>query len=293
MLQQTTVSTVIPYYQRFIERFPSVSSLANAALDDVLLMWQGLGYYARGRNFHKAAQIISERGQMPNNETEWLALPGIGPYTAAAICAIAYEHPCVAVDGNIKRVLSRYVGLREPEWERDVRVHAQQLLPEGRIGDYTQALMDMAASLCRPRNPLCSQCPVRDRCFAERSGNVSAFPPRSPARLVPNQYADVFWITQKNAVFVQQNAEKGLLGGLYTFPLGPLMDTPWNDLSENILGIVTHRFTHFRLTLRVIHALPTSADFGAGAWYPLESLVNLPFSRLMRKVEMIARETML
>jgi len=273
MLQQTTVVTVAPYYLEFLQRWPSVGDLASADLDQVLHAWQGLGYYSRARNLYKAACIIAKdlRGEFPDNEQDLLKLPGIGIYTAAAVAAIAYEHPTTPVDGNIERVMARlfnvHENVREKTGRQKIRDYAVQLTPEIDNRHWVQALMDLGATVCKPKKPDCLACPLMDVCQGYKIGSPEQLPIKPPKKKRPVRYGTVYWLVQKNtgAVLLRRRPENGLLGGMMEFPscdwlerstppLGPdygeqPIITEWRPLP----GHVRHVFTHFELRLAVVH----------------------------------------
>jgi len=219
MLQQTTVATVRGYYDRFLARWPSVEALAAAPLDEVLKAWAGLGYYARARNLHACARRVAGEmgGRFPATLESLGALPGIGPYTAAAIAAIAFDRPHAAVDGNVERVMSRLNAITEPlpAAKPALAAAAQALVPDRRPGDFAQAMMDLGATVCTPRNPRCGDCPWTDRCFARREGIAETLPRRMARKAVLTRYGAAFWIERSDgAVLLRRRPEKGLLGGM-------------------------------------------------------------------------------
>ena len=253
MLQQTGASTVVPYFHRFIQTFPTLNDLAQASIDQVLVLWQGLGYYRRAHHLHKAAKIMAHQG-IPLSYDGWLALPGIGPYTAAAITAIAQNQRAVAVDGNIRRVFSRYFGMDGPDWVSHVWKKADEQLADTRWGDYTQALMDLGASVCKTKNPACTQCPLVDQCHAFSTGTPTKWPTKIVKSQKKKQFGHVYVVfdDQKEHVFMHATPEGGLLGGLWRFPgssweLQPPPDPTGYDFS----GTLVHLFTHITLHLKV------------------------------------------
>src|SRR5438876_5375270 len=227
MLQQTTVATVGPYFDRFVARWPDVSALAGATLDEVLPHWQGLGYYARARNLHACARAVADRhgGQFPGEPAALRALPGIGGYTAAAIAAIAFDHRAAAIDGNVERVVTRLFAVCQPLPAAKPRLRelAAALVPETRAGDFAQALMDLGATICTPRRPRCVLCPWRACCAAAASGLADDLPARVEKPERPLRYGVAFWLTRPDgAVLLRRRPEKGLLGGMIEIP-----STPW------------------------------------------------------------------
>jgi|LauGreDrversion4_2_1035121.scaffolds.fasta_scaffold06112_3 A/G-specific adenine glycosylase len=253
MLQQTGASTVVPYFHRFIQTFPTLNDLAQASIDQVLVLWQGLGYYRRAHHLHRAAKIMAHQG-IPQSYDGWLALPGIGPYTAAAITAIAQNQRAVAVDGNIRRVFSRYFGMDGPDWVSHVWKKADEQLADTRWGDYTQALMDLGASVCKTKNPACTQCPLVDQCHAFSTGTPTKWPTKIVKSQKKKQFGHVYVVfdDQTEHVFMHATPEGGLLGGLWRFPgssweLQPPPDPTGYDFS----GTLVHLFTHITLHLKV------------------------------------------
>jgi A/G-specific adenine glycosylase len=300
MLQQTGAVTVGPYFQRFLESFPTMQDLADASIDRVLVHWQGLGYYRRAKNLHQAAKIMAQQG-VPQNYEEWLALPGIGAYTAAAITAIAQDKPAVAVDVNIRRVLSRYFALDGPQWIQQVWKTAAQALPESRWGDYTQALMDLGATICRTRNPLCSQCPLIDGCKAAASGTPTHWPPKILKMVKKKWLGHVYLVFSgacpngsSNSIWMHEGKEGDLLSGLWRFPGSEWAETlPDHPLLPKVVpaGRVHHAFTHIALTLQV-WIVSSQEDMREihpqwqenGQWISIEAMAQYPVSTLMKKV---------
>jgi A/G-specific adenine glycosylase len=305
MLQQTTVKAVAPYFSRFVARWPNVRALAAAPLDDVLRLWAGLGYYARARHLHACARAVVERhdGRLPARPAELATLPGIGPYTAAAIAAIAFDTPAAAVDGNVERVVARLFAVEEelPAAKAEVRRLAESLLPAARAGDFAQALMDLGATICTPKRPACSLCPWTRGCAARRRGAPEAFPRKAPkmeGRL--RRGAAFVAIRADGCVLLRSRPPKGLLGGMSEAPTTewrhdfkerdalagapPLSRAraPWRRLP----GVVTHVFTHFPLELAVYAVeVPASTRAPAGTrWVALADLAGEALPNVMRKV---------
>ena len=237
MLQQTQVATVIPYYQRFIERFPDINALADANIDDVLGLWSGLGYYARGRNLHKAAVQIQQHhdAEVPEDFQALLDLPGIGRSTAGAIMALAFHQRYPILDGNVKRVLARYDAINvwpgEKQAEAAMWQRAEILLPEQRIANYIQAQMDLGATLCTRSRPACQQCPLQFDCKAFASGEPTLFPVRKVKKTQPVRHTNWFvYIDQDNQILLEQRPQNGIWGGLWSFPEGKTAEAPDNSL---------------------------------------------------------------
>lgn len=293
MLQQTTVSVVIPYYLKFLARFPDLQTLARARLEEVLKNWAGLGYYSRARNLHKCAKVIVDdfAGAFPKTEMELLKLPGIGPYTAAAIAAIAYGEKATVVDGNIERVMSRVfrVKVALPKSKPKLKKLAETLTPDNRPGDYAEGLMDLGATVCTPKNPECQICPVEDLCQARASGEEKLLPAREKKAQRPTRLGYVYWLEDEGKVLLRRRPPKGLLGGMPEFPTSPwekgfpaLMDfAPAQINWQECEGEVTHTFTHFYLILKIFRGV---GNGGPGAWVSKETLMDVGFPSVMKKV---------
>lgn len=305
MLQQTQVATVIPYYQRFIARFPTIQDLAEAPLDDLLKHWEGLGYYSRARNLQKAArQVMTEHdGIFPMDYAAIRALAGIGDYTAGAIASIAFNQPRPAVDGNVLRVLSRWYRRTEDITKARTRKlfeeMAVSLIPDGHAGEFNQALMELGALVCTPRRPDCAACPVAHACQAGKHGDPEAFPVKTrkaPPR--PVRFA-VAVLERDENVWIMRRPETGLLGGLWEFPAFPLEDgaNPEAVLEAGLslegmdwtpLCTVQHTYTHLKATMQVLRApvpagmsLPEDDD---RRWVPVPSLGTYAFSNANQKI---------
>lgn len=267
MLQQTRVEAVIPYFTRWMQRFPTLQALAAAPEQDVLAAWEGLGYYSRARNLHKAAQIILEEhgGQLPNSMTELRKLPGIGRYTAAAIASIAFGQDAATLDGNLKRVFARVFDVSLPadsaQGETILWQLAESHLPPGRAGDYNQALMDLGAAICLPRNPRCLICPVQEICLARAAGIQEQRPVRKPKSEIPHKRKAAAVIVLDGKTLLNHRSPEGLLGGLWEFPAVEVeTDSPESFVAVietsyrlkviplSRLPEIQHAYTHFRLT---------------------------------------------
>jgi len=290
MLHQTRVRTVLPYYQRFLQRFPNWASLAEASLDEVLKAWEGLGYYARARNLQALAQRVCSQyeGQLPDSEEALLALPGIGPYTAGAILSICFGQDHPAIDGNTRRVLCRVFQITEDPTSAEGRGRLQEtavsLLPPGQAGTFNQALMDLGATICTPRQPACAQCPVSKGCRARQLSIQESLPVRRPSKPLPHHdiAAGVIWRGER--ILIARRPLRGLLGGLWEFPGGKR--EPGESLEEclvrevreelgieikvdQLLTTVKHAYTHFRITLHAYHCHYVSGEpqnIGCTAW---------------------------
>ncbi len=304
MLQQTTVKTVAPYYARFLKRWPTVTALADASLDDVLRAWAGLGYYARARNLHACARAVVERhgGEFPRGIDALRALPGIGDYTAAAVAAIAFDAPAVPVDGNVERVVTRLFAVEEPlpAVKPTIKRLATSLLPPRRAGDFAQALMDLGASLCSPKRPACALCPWSEACVAHARGDPEIFPRKAPKREGRLRRGAAFVVLRADGrVLLRTRPEKGLLGGMsevpgsewsHDFDMARALDAAprlrakltWRRLP----GVVRHVFTHFPLELAVFIAqVPRATRAPKGArWVKRADLAGEALPNLMRKV---------
>lgn len=309
MLQQTTVATVIPYYERFIARWPDIRALARTPLDEVLVAWQGLGYYARARNMVKCARRIAGEhgGAFPETAGELAELPGIGPYTAAAIAAIAFDRPETVVDGNVERVVARLHAVAEPlPGAKPILARlARALTPRARAGDYAQAMMDLGATVCTPRAPKCGICPLAGDCRAYALSDPAGFPKRVPRRRRPVRRGTA-WVAvnERGEVLLRRRPRDGLLGGMMEVPSSPWRDGgastpelpssggPWAVAPEPVV----HVFTHFRLELRVAWArIPASAAVeiaGDGLWAAPDALGAHALPTVMKKVVAAARAAM-
>ncbi len=311
MLQQTQIATVIPYYERFLARFPTVTALASAPLDDVLKRWEGLGYYSRARNLHRAAQkIAAEFGsQFPKTSAELQTLPGIGRYTAGAIASIAFGEQVAVLDGNVIRVLSRVYNIAEdvklPATQRRLWKIAASLVPAGRPGDYNQALMDLGRMICKPRQPLCDRCPVRAHCEAYRLGLQDQRPVKAAKATTPHYDVTAGVIRNgSRQLLIAQRPSEGLLGGLWEFPGGKLEagetlpDCLRRELREELaievevgelITKVRHAFTHFRITLyayecRYLSGEPQAIGCQAWRWVLPAELEQFAFGHADRQV---------
>jgi A/G-specific adenine glycosylase len=302
MLQQTTVAAVGPYFRDFLARWPTVHDLAAAPLDAVLSAWAGLGYYARARNLHRCARAIVEQhgGRFPDREDELRKLPGIGAYTAAAIAAIAFDRHAVVVDGNVERVMARLFAIGEalPAAKPRLRDAAASLTPQERAGDYAQAVMDLGATVCTPRNPRCVLCPWSAPCAARRRGDPEAFPVKAAKKARPRRQAIALLLVREDgAVLMRRRAEQGLLGGMLEVPSTPWLEQPpAPDLARQILpdaaqwqevpGTVVHVFTHFALEARVwvAHGSGVKGADNHGVWIEFKKLGSSAIPSVMRKI---------
>jgi A/G-specific adenine glycosylase len=257
MLQQTQVAAVIPYYERFLARFPDFAALAGASEDEVLQLWSGLGYYARGRNLLRAARVVAKAGRFPETYEEIHALPGVGPSTAAAIAAFAFGRRAAILDGNVKRVLARCFGAEgdQAQWAL-----AHKLLPARAIETYTQALMDLGAIVCTRARPACERCPVARNCVARREDRIDELPAARKRKPLPLKRATWLVLLHKGSVLLERRPGTGIWGGLWVFPDGPEKRAGAfceKNLSCAIaaarrMPVIEHGFTHFRLNIQPI-----------------------------------------
>lgn len=305
MLQQTQVTTVIPYFERFRGRYPTAADLAAAPLDDVLKLWEGLGYYSRARNLHRAAQEIVQAGEFPQSAAQWQALPGIGRYTAAAIASIAHGEPVAVVDGNVKRVLARLYAIRnsisESATEQQFWGLAEELLARRCAGDHNQAMMELGARICRPRRPDCDACPVRRFCEADRQGIAEQLPVKAAKPKPVKLYAQMALVECRNKLLVRRRPSHGIFGGLWEFPTvwgDNGCDIGLTDLIETLTGqrtelgemqaTVAHTLTHRRITLEVYRiSLKQGQAVRAGGddqrWLRRTELNGVALSKLYHK----------
>ncbi len=265
MLQQTTVATVGPRFAQFLAEWPRLEDLAAAPLDDVLSAWAGLGYYARARNLHKCAVVLANEydGVFPQTEEELLNLPGVGAYTAAAVAAIAFDEPAVVVDGNVERVVSRLYAIETPlpKSKAEIKEAAAEFWPDARSGDFAQALMDLGAGVCTPRNPSCDFCPLSSFCAATKEETAESFPRKAPKKAKPTRTGACYAAFSKDgSLLVERRPEKGLLGGMLGLPGDPWAEGVLQDRNHanapikakwRRAGEATHTFTHFHLKLEV------------------------------------------
>ncbi|HEX4294294.1 MAG TPA: A/G-specific adenine glycosylase [Rhizomicrobium sp.] len=298
MLQQTTVQAVAGYYRKFLDLWPTVERLAAAPLDDVLTAWAGLGYYARARNLHKAAQVVAGElgGKFPDSYEGLRALPGIGDYTVGAIASIAFDLPYAAMDANAERVVARLFAITEPIAKAKTKMRAlgQSLVPAKRAGDFAQAMMDLGSAICTPKRPACMSCPLFDDCVARKQGIQETLPVKGEKAVRPLRRGAAFVVRDKDgAVLLVKRPSEGLLGGMMQPPLGPwseefpskaeaMEQAPLKAEWKKRLGIVRHGFTHFELEIEVYVAKVTKRPEFEGRWVSDLSTAALP--TLMRKV---------
>lgn len=283
MLQQTTVAAAAPYFARFVEAWPGVGDLADAPDADVMAAWAGLGYYARARNLLACARVVSRdlQGRFPDTEEGLLRLPGIGPYTAAAIAAIAFGRRAVVVDANVERVVARLFAIATPlpEAHKEIRAATDLVTPTLRSGDFAQAMMDLGAGLCSVRSPSCLTCPLRSECLAAATAEPARFPVKAARQPKPLRRGTAWWIERNGEVRLVRRPERGMLGGMRALPGTPWGDapdrtTPFEGSWHRIAAPVRHVFTHFSLDLDVAwidapHSLDWDED---GEWWPVDDL---------------------
>ncbi|MDO8421353.1 MAG: A/G-specific adenine glycosylase [Parvibaculum sp.] len=304
MLQQTTVATVGKYFRDFMQRWPTVEQLAAAPIDDVMKRWAGLGYYSRARNLHACAVMVAHdyNGQFPDDEAALQKLPGIGPYTAAAITAIAFGKRATVIDGNVDRVVTRLFAIEMPLplSKPEIRAQAETLTPDKRAGDFAQAMMDLGATICTPKSPSCNRCPLTEVCDAYAQGIADTLPRRAPKKPRPVRHGACFFVTRPDgAVLLRKRVAKGLLGGMMEVPTTPWLDAAAEDYSEfaplkakwkKRMGLVEHTFTHFHLILTVFvgAAGAKEAAKAGGVWTAQDELAGEALPSLMRKVVALA-----
>ena len=297
MLQQTTVAAVIPYFAKFTATWRDFAALAAADDADVMAAWAGLGYYARARNLVKCARMVAAtyNGNLPTTEAELLKLPGIGPYTAAAIAAIAFGQRSVVVDANVERVVARLFAILAPlpQAKPLIGEATDMITPAFRAGDFAQAMMDLGAGICSVKNPSCMICPINAHCAAFAAGNADAYPVKPPKKTKPYRTGTAYWIERQGHVWLVTRAGRGMLAGMRGLPddrwaarvhgdsIAPAK-ARWNELDAR----VTHVFTHFTLELKIaVTAWPNDTDGpGEGEWWPVNSLDKAGLPTLFDKV---------
>ncbi|OGP73192.1 MAG: A/G-specific adenine glycosylase [Deltaproteobacteria bacterium RBG_16_50_11] len=310
MLQQTQVPTVIPYYQRFLKSFPTIRHLARANLSEILKIWEGLGYYSRARNLHRASKIIlgKFRGNIPDTLDDLLTLPGLGRYTAGAILSIAFNKEAPILDGNVKRVLSRLFAIsgnpRKTEgllWQI-----SESLIPQGRANAFNQALMDLGSMICTPKGPQCPRCPLLNECRGKALGNPESYPSKTIKKRIPQIEAVSAVTLKKGKTLLRQRPPKGLLGGLWEFPnwkiegkrdsrlRSKLRSCIKKEIGMNVnvkesIGTFQQTFSHFKLTLHVFSCEPMEGK-GKGKWIPIKNLDQLAMSRIHRRITDVISE---
>ncbi len=310
MLQQTRVDTVVPYYQHWMELFPTITSLAIATEDEVLRAWEGLGYYSRARNLHKAAREIVQKyaGVIPGNLAELQKLPGVGLYTAAAVAAIVYGADVVVVDANVRRVAARLFNIDDPvgspTLEEQVHQTMQVNLPKGEAGDFNQALMELGACVCVPHKPACTVCPIQSFCMAYKEGKQEERPVKKIKKEIPHYEVTAAVIWQQGRVLLAKRPASGLLAGMWEFPGGKLqmgesyVHGLMREIQEELgaiievgerIGIYHHSYTHYKVTLYAFHCTlnggqPEALEAQEIRWVESETLQQYPMGKIDRMI---------
>lgn len=299
MLQQTTVTAVIPYFQKFTERWPDILALAAADQADVMAAWAGLGYYSRARNLVACAREVAARGNFPECESELRKLPGLGAYTAAAMAAIAFGKRAIVIDANIERVIARLFAISEalPGARKEIRIGAEAITPAERAGDFAQAMMDLGAAICTPRGPRCGICPLARQCAGRDSGHPERFPIKPSRKSRPQRAGRAYWIERAGSVWLVYRPPGGMLGGMRALPDDgwsvrangsntPPLDGPWESA-----GAVQHGFTHFSLKLSLGIYQGTdwqTIEHEGGQWWPIDQLDQAGLPTVFAKVARLA-----
>ncbi len=304
MLQQTRVETVIPYFEKWMKLFPDVSTMANASERDVLNAWEGLGYYSRARNLHKAAKIVAEKfnGELPRDLTDLRSLPGIGRYTVGAIASMAFGMDEPTLDGNLRRVFARLFDIDEfadsPVGEKILWELAAQNLPKGQAGDYNQALMDLGATICIPKNPRCLLCPLMKICETRKNGTQDARPVLKSKKASPHYIHAAAVIINRGRVLLAQRPPDGLLGGMWEFPNGRVNADPAKELTkilnaayrlkvkkQEALGVIQHAYTHFKVTVHAFRCESVSIPKNKNLkWVRVNELTDYPMGKVDRQI---------
>jgi A/G-specific adenine glycosylase len=306
MLQQTQVATVIPYFERFVARFPDLPTLAAAHEDEVLTLWSGLGYYSRARNLHAAARAIAAHHdrKFPTSHDAIAQLPGVGRSTAAAIAALAFGQPCAILDGNVKRVLARHGGIAGWPGDRKVETALWQLaeshLPSSAIEAYTQGMMDLGALICTRSQPACAACPINADCIAHRQGRTGELPTPRPKKVLPEKQVQMLLLLDRGQLLLEKRPAQGIWGGLWSLPELALEIDPaahcrdrfgFVALAQQVLPQFTHSFTHFKLHIRpvLLHLAARHATPPGQIWLPLadalDAALPAPVRTLVRQLD--------
>lgn len=310
MLQQTRIEAVIPYFLRFMQAFPTVTHLAESDLQTVLKLWEGLGYYARARNMHRAAKVICDQhqGRLPSTQTGLLQLPGIGDYISAAIASISFSLPVAVVDGNVKRILARIALDTSPINDTAAKKHFQDLaamlLPNEHPGDFNQAVMELGQKLCRPRNPLCTKCPIQKYCGAFMTGQTGQYPKRRNKKPVPLKQMAYAAICRDDTYLLIKRPSTGMLGGLWEMPGTEIHpdSSPEKELQKDLrktigihcrvnrhLGNASHAYTHFKVAAAVYLCSYVSGEIQLSGpvkahWVRLDGIADFPCHKLIHKI---------
>lgn len=287
MLQQTQVATVIPYFKRWLERFPNAATLAQAPLDEVLKLWEGLGYYRRARLLHEAANRVLKDygGTLPERYDDLLMLPGIGPYTAAAIASLAFGERVLAVDGNVKRVAARLFMLPGAVSEKTVKEKLEPHLPTDEPGSFNEALMELGATVCTPTSPRCSVCPLAGYCQAFQNNRVADFPQPKPKKPVPQLERYALVCLSEQGIYLRQRGADEMLGGLWGFPLSE------SSPAGRMLPSVKHAYTHFKITTTPLLVATTAHCDETGRFVATDELAKLALSKLDHKILQVLRSS--
>lgn len=297
MLQQTTTAHAAPYFQKFTARWPTVAALAAASEADVMAEWAGLGYYSRARNLIACARAVVERGGFPDTEDELRGLPGLGAYTAAAVAAIAFGRRAVVVDANVERVVARLFAIDEPlpAARKAIRAAAETITPATRAGDFAQAMMDLGATICTPRDPKCLLCPIASECKALAQGRQTELPVKAAKKARPVRVGTAFWIEREGRVWLVRREPSGLLGGMRALP-----DDRWTARRDGsgdaplpgawrAGGVVRHGFTHFDIELGLaIYAGDTWHTLTEGEWWPVAEIEDAGLPTVFAKAARLA-----
>ena len=289
MLLQTTTAAVAPYYLRYTERWPTVEALAAANEAEIMSAWAGLGYYSRARNLIAAARAVVARGAFPDTEEGLRALPGVGAYIAAAVASIAFGRRAVVVDANVERVIARLFAIADPlpQARKAIRSRTDAITPGTRAGDFAQAMMDLGATVCTPRNPRCLVCPLGETCLARASGEPERYPVKPAKKAKPLRRGVALWIEREGQVWLVRRERTGMLGGMRALP-----DDGWSARGDGAgappgewrePGLVRHGFTHFDLELTVLVATAAKGPIGSGEWWPIDRLQEAGLPTLFAK----------
>ena len=278
MLQQTQVTTVTDYYNRWITRFPTISDVANASIDEILKYWEGLGYYSRARNFYASCKEINKKGgSVPKGMEEFQNLKGVGPYIAAAVQSISFNEPVSVVDGNVNRVASRFNAYKTPadKNKKAIKIFMDSILDIDRPGDFNQAVMDLGRYICKPRNPLCLECPIHSSCIANQKSEQELYPIKVKSKPIPHYHVAVGIISNGSRLLITKRKEDGLLGGLWEFPGGKMKtnESPKQAIkreikeelsirikTKDIIAQVEHKYSHFSVSINAIHCMYDGGD---------------------------------
>ena len=303
MLQQTQVKTVVPYYTKWIKKFPTLKSVAESDLNSLLKLWEGLGYYSRCRNFHKATQIVVEKYKsvVPNDYKLFCQLPGVGDYIASAVLSIAYNKKYPAVDANLKRVISRYLGIKKLTRRNTLRIHNQlnKMLTNGRPGDINQALMDVGSLICKPNDVICIKCPLINKCKGYSYGNPIMYPDKNKRKPIPTKEYVAVFISYNDHIFINQRSEDGLLGGLWELPMIEVFENSnkikaLKTYAKNKLGLsidilncfdkVKHSYSHYKLLVTPFACEVSNIESKIGHWIRVGEIHKYAFSKVNHKL---------